>query len=191
MSSTNKKAQQEEHHIRTLGLECLTSIVRSVEISAGLYQPAEVARKGSDLAEGSTGNVSALDADEEVTSPPTPQQAVPFSSSHGTTANPSPSAVPSASTGSSFGAPVPAAGAGTSTVVAGIAADTSTIVDVFDKKQKFNEELETGILKFNLSPKAGLAYLAKTGHIEMTPLSVANFFHQVSRCVCTCADVWL
>ena len=38
MSSNSKRAQQEEHHIRTLGLECLTSMVQSLVVSAGLYQ---------------------------------------------------------------------------------------------------------------------------------------------------------
>jgi len=55
---------------------------------------------------------------------------------------------------------------------------TNNVVDVFDKKQKLSEELETGILKFNLSPKAGLAFLVQAGHIEMAPKSVADFFHQ-------------
>lgn len=47
-----------------------------------------------------------------------------------------------------------------------------------DRKQKIQEEIETGILKFNLSPKKGLAYLASLGHLEMTPQSVAKFLHQ-------------
>lgn len=153
MSSSNKKAQQEEHHVRMLGLECLVSIVQSLEVSAGLSSHQlgahdVVNRRGSEmngtaaaaaaLAAGtgsgdvtgnsSTTNISALEAVEEE--------------------------------------PTPSAG------------QSHNMVDVFDKKQKLNEELETGILKFNLSQKAGLAYLAKTGHIEMTPKSVADFFHQ-------------
>jgi brefeldin A-inhibited guanine nucleotide-exchange protein len=47
-----------------------------------------------------------------------------------------------------------------------------------DRKQKIQEEIETGILKFNLSPKKGLAYLASLGHLDMTPLGVAKFLHQ-------------
>jgi len=38
-----------------------------------------------------------------------------------------------------------------------------------------HEEIETGILKFNLSPKAGLKYLASLGHVEHTPKGVAMF----------------
>lgn len=56
--------------------------------------------------------------------------------------------------------------------------DKSSMVEVFDKKQKMQEELETGILKFNLSPKKGLQYLAGLQHIEYTPKSVAKFFIQ-------------
>ena len=48
----------------------------------------------------------------------------------------------------------------------------------FTRKQKVQEEIELGILKFNLSPKKGLAYLAAQGHLELTPKSVAKFLHQ-------------
>jgi brefeldin A-inhibited guanine nucleotide-exchange protein len=52
------------------------------------------------------------------------------------------------------------------------------IVEVFDRKQKIQEEIENGILKFNINSKKGLAYLSSLGHVEMTPKSVANFLHQ-------------
>jgi brefeldin A-inhibited guanine nucleotide-exchange protein len=52
------------------------------------------------------------------------------------------------------------------------------MVDVFDRKQKIHEEVDTGILKFNLSAKKGLAYLVQLGHLEKTPQSVAHFFKQ-------------
>ena len=51
-------------------------------------------------------------------------------------------------------------------------------VEAFDRKQRLQEEIETGILKFNLSAKKGLSYLINLGHVENTPISVANFFHQ-------------
>ena len=51
-------------------------------------------------------------------------------------------------------------------------------MDVFDRKQKILEEIDTGILKFNLSAKKGLAYLVELGHLQKTPESVANFFRQ-------------
>jgi brefeldin A-inhibited guanine nucleotide-exchange protein len=53
-----------------------------------------------------------------------------------------------------------------------------SMVNVFDRKQKMQEEIETGILKFNLSPRKGLAYLASLNHIEMTPEGVAKFLIQ-------------
>lgn len=52
------------------------------------------------------------------------------------------------------------------------------IVDNFDRKQKAQEEIETGILKFNQSSKKGIAFLAERGHLEMTPKSVAHFLRQ-------------
>ena len=51
-------------------------------------------------------------------------------------------------------------------------------VEVFDRKQKVQEEIETGILKFNLSARKGIMYLASLGHLEYTPGSVAAFIHQ-------------
>ena len=146
MSSTNKKAQQEEHHIRTLGLECLTSIMQSLELSTGLTSLNPPSQHN--FPEGTTRRAG------EATDPPSGNQ--------------SSSNVPGLDGEEDSTAPSPAT---TNEKV-------SNIVDVFDKKQKLNEELDTGILKFNLSPKAGLQYLAKAGHIEMTPKSVADFFHQ-------------
>lgn len=58
--------------------------------------------------------------------------------------------------------------------------DSQGLVMRHDRKQKIQEEIETGILKFNLSPKKGLAYLVSLGHLEMTPSSVAKFLHQYS-----------
>lgn len=55
---------------------------------------------------------------------------------------------------------------------------SSLAVEVFDRKKKIHEEIETGILKFNLSPKKGLAYLVSLGHVEHTPKGVANFLRQ-------------
>ena len=52
------------------------------------------------------------------------------------------------------------------------------LVQSYDRKQKLQEELETGVLKFNQSPKKGLAFLAAHGHIEHTPAGVAKFFRQ-------------
>jgi Sec7-like guanine-nucleotide exchange factor len=56
--------------------------------------------------------------------------------------------------------------------------DGQAIMQSYDRKQKNQEEIETGILKFNLSPKKGIAYLSSLGHIEHTPQGIAKFFHQ-------------
>jgi brefeldin A-inhibited guanine nucleotide-exchange protein len=50
-------------------------------------------------------------------------------------------------------------------------------VNAFDRKQRLHEEMENGILKFNLNPKKGLQYLVDRGHIDMDPKSVATFLH--------------
>jgi len=50
-------------------------------------------------------------------------------------------------------------------------------VTTYDRKQRVQEEISNGILRFNLSSKKGLAYLAGLDHIQMTGKSVAAFFH--------------
>ena len=49
------------------------------------------------------------------------------------------------------------------------------MVELFDKKQRLSEEIDTGILKFNLSPKKGLSYLFELGHVVKSPVGVAAF----------------
>ena len=56
-----------------------------------------------------------------------------------------------------------------------------SIVDNFDRKQKAQEEIENGILKFNQSSKKGIAFLVDRGHVEMTPKGVALFLRQHSE----------
>ena len=57
----------------------------------------------------------------------------------------------------------------------------SSVVQTFDRKRRLEEEWTTGLLKFNHKPKAGLAYLVAKGHLELTPESLATFFHTRSR----------
>ena len=52
------------------------------------------------------------------------------------------------------------------------------VMKTYDRKHKIREEIENGILKFNLSPKKGLKYLSSLGHIEYTPTGIASFFRQ-------------
>lgn len=57
----------------------------------------------------------------------------------------------------------------------------SSVVQTFDRKRRLEEEWTTGLLKFNHKPKAGLAYLVAKGHLELTPQSLATFFHTRSN----------
>ena len=58
---------------------------------------------------------------------------------------------------------------------------SNKVVDAFDRKQKMQEQIEVGILKFNQGPKKGLLYLADVGHITMEAKSVAKLFHLEER----------
>ncbi len=52
-----------------------------------------------------------------------------------------------------------------------------SIVETFDKKLKLQEEIENGILKFNLHPMKGIKYLCSAGHLKLDPKDVAEFLH--------------
>ena len=55
----------------------------------------------------------------------------------------------------------------------------STQVDAFDRKQRLQEDLKDGILKFNLKPKLGLQSLHNKGQLDQTdPKAVAQFLLQ-------------
>lgn len=54
----------------------------------------------------------------------------------------------------------------------------ANVVEAFDKKQKLQEEIETGILRFNLNPMKGIKYLVAMGHLEFNAKVVADFLHQ-------------
>jgi brefeldin A-inhibited guanine nucleotide-exchange protein len=50
-------------------------------------------------------------------------------------------------------------------------------VESFDRKQRFKEEQQRGILQFNLKPSTGLKYLEERGHLQHEPRQVAKFLH--------------
>ncbi|TMW59230.1 hypothetical protein Poli38472_007375 [Pythium oligandrum] len=61
------------------------------------------------------------------------------------------------------------------------ASTTMSAVEAFDRKKRRQEELATGILKFNAKPSAGIQYLVQRGHLgEGTPRDVARFLHEHS-----------
>merc|ERR1712146_259492 len=59
---------------------------------------------------------------------------------------------------------------------------SDSVVESFDRKQRLQQEMETGILKFSLSPKKGIDFFLKTGHISTnTPHAVATFLHDYAK----------
>ncbi|CAI5737758.1 unnamed protein product [Hyaloperonospora brassicae] len=59
-----------------------------------------------------------------------------------------------------------------------IISSTMSAVEAFKSKKKRQEEMATGILKFNVKPSAGIAYLVAHGHMgEGSPRDVAAFLH--------------
>ncbi|KAG1706255.1 hypothetical protein DVH05_001403 [Phytophthora capsici] len=59
-----------------------------------------------------------------------------------------------------------------------VVSSTMSAVEAFESKKKRQEEMATGILKFNVKPSAGVAYLVAHGHMgEGSPRDVAQFLH--------------
>ncbi|CAH0520215.1 unnamed protein product [Peronospora belbahrii] len=62
--------------------------------------------------------------------------------------------------------------------LAAVVSSTMSAVEAFASKKKRQEEMATGILKFNVKPSAGIAYLVAHGHMgEGSPRDVAKFLH--------------
>lgn len=156
MSSAGKRIQSEEHMIRMKGLEGLVIVLRSLLRSAGLFtEDISEASSATTTTAGAVGGKSPIKSGSNEGSAAATMQDNNAADDD----------------------------AGDSDIIAASAVtlqgvDGTNIVEVFDRKQKMAEEIETGILKFNISSKKGLAYLVAHGHIEMTPKSVAAFFRQ-------------
>ena len=58
---------------------------------------------------------------------------------------------------------------------------STRMVDAFDRKQRMQEQIEVGILKFNQSPKKGILYLIEVGHISKDAKNVAKLLHLEDR----------
>lgn len=52
------------------------------------------------------------------------------------------------------------------------------ILQKFDEKKKFQEDMQTGIQKFNKKPRVGIEYLVQAGRLENTPEAVAQFLYK-------------
>lgn len=152
--SAGKKALAEEHHLRMMGLEGLVIILRALLRSSG-HAHGLIDDLASPNGSNTTNNTAATPSGY-LSSSVSPQKAQ------------------DSSEPADDGYTVDSVGAIVDTI-------PINAVDTFDRKQRMQEEIETGILKFNLSSKKGLAYLAGLGHIEMTPSGVASFFHQYSE----------
>lgn len=56
----------------------------------------------------------------------------------------------------------------------------SQVVSSFQLKRQRKRELETGVVKFNVKPKAGVAFLIQHGHIEGGADGIARGLHKLS-----------
>jgi brefeldin A-inhibited guanine nucleotide-exchange protein len=155
MSSSSKRLGTEEQNIRLMGLKGVTIVLESLMRSSGLWQ--------------------GLSNDPESDQPPLPTALDRAIASGSLTAldvsvsGRHPDIPSDQDNGANAAAPTGDLATTASST------KNSSVVNVFDRKQKVQEEVETGILKFNLSPKKGLQYLASLGHVEMTPKGVATF----------------
>ncbi|EWM27144.1 brefeldin a-inhibited guanine nucleotide-exchange protein 1 [Nannochloropsis gaditana] len=55
--------------------------------------------------------------------------------------------------------------------------ESLSMVESYDRKQKLQEEVSLGLLKFNLKPSQGIAYMEAHGYLRKTPAEVARFLH--------------
>jgi brefeldin A-inhibited guanine nucleotide-exchange protein len=126
----------EDLQLRTMGLEGLVIILKSLMSSANLQQATnpQVVEESGKL----EGFDQSRSVKEEMSNPEGPES---FQSEHG-------------------------------------GESVANVVGAFDRKQKLQEEIETGILRFSLSPMKGIKYLVAMGHLEFNPKAVAEFLHQ-------------
>lgn len=160
---SSKKSNSEEHTIRYLGLEGLVIILRSLMKSSGIGIPKDKSkdapispRKARESINGiniATIRGENLDDENSVHMPVVLEDEE--AENMDDTINPSASFDSRAED-----------------------EDGEQLMKTYDRKHKIREEIENGILKFNLSPKKGLKYLASLGHIENTPVGIATFFRQ-------------
>ena len=52
------------------------------------------------------------------------------------------------------------------------------ILQKFDEKKKYQEDMQTGFAKFNKKPRAGIEFLVQAGRLENTPEAVAQFLYK-------------
>ena len=149
------RRQQEETSLRTGGLEGLVAITHSLVKAGGFDDDAATAKRvaagaaGEEVVAGGGGGGGEVD---------------PLAESTATTAS-------SMANGGDEHPHPPAPGS------AGASSSSLSVVESYDRKQKLQEEISLGLLKFNLKPSQGLAYLEARGYLKKTPTEVARFLH--------------
>lgn len=140
--TSNKKHLSDENTIRSMGVEGLVIILRSLMKSSGIGFPGEKISDSSKPKSGINPLSEDVDDNNDVVDK----------------ANTSAAKLRSSDTD--------------------IESENSQYLAMksYDKKQRVQEEIESGILKFNMSPKKGLSYLISLGHVENSPSGVAKFF---------------
>lgn len=159
MSNSNKRFQAEDLQIRSMGLEGLVLVLRSLVLAAGFNASANNAF-------GSNSSSKFPDEGDE--------REISEHSQQPTQLSPLPQAADEAA--------VPDTLRGNLTALSRQSVDNiipdnanANMVGVFDKKLKIQEEIDTGIVKFNLSPMKGIKYLVSLGHLRMDPKIIAKF----------------
>lgn len=151
MSSSNKRSHSEDLQIRSMGLEGMVLVLRSLVLASGLGVTASAPVPVSTSSK--HGDEANDDSKDE-------------QSSHTPVAEDNTISTRQSDGNSTLTQSHPANAHESSNV---------NMVGVFDKKLKLQEEFDTGIIKFNLSPMKGIKYLVSRGHLEMDPKSVAKF----------------
>lgn len=155
LTSSIKKTQLEEKNVRSMGLEGLVMMLKSLLISSGIG----VSLSMKDVLINNVNVANMLIAENSTHLSKSPKKINNNTANDATTTENE-----------------EAGEASTGTVVVEPTA-LNLPVENFDRKRKILEEIESGILKFNLSPRRGLAFLVSKGHIEFTPKDVSNFLH--------------
>lgn len=166
LTSSVKKTQQEEKNVKAMGLEGLVIILRSLLKSSGLGLAPTM--KDVLANNSSVTNMLIISGANAYAKPKSPMKKQPSMNS---------------ASGAGFASNDAADDIDDITLTMKLEEKEDTTADVdnpvanYDRKQKIMEEIDSGILKFNLSAKRGIQFMVSKGHIEYTPKDVANFFH--------------
>eukprot|EP00981_Chlorochromonas_danica_P013923 scaffold7101_cov242-Ochromonas_danica.AAC.2 len=190
MSNSNKRFAAEDLQIRSMGLEGLLLVLRSLVMGAGFNTNVNGSKAG-----GAGGEE--VEEKEPTSELSTPSAALPGGNntlqtkqeSEAGVASGRPAPAPMMRMASSEGNAIPSGSSALSPTSASVAAanggfgnadngTNASMVDVFDKKLKIQEEIDTGIVKFNLSPMKGIKYLVSLGHLRLDPKDVAVFLRE-------------